>query len=268
MRTSIKSTTAILAIMLSTTFGCQGQRHSEPTEEAQASSVAVPFDLGLSTYLSGPATPITFDVDSRFILNTTKERLRTAKTIYDIVPADPRQEIVSYASVSIRIFKDEKQTDIVAIGDGPELNAAQQKLLRSLDYSDSFLIRAEFTEKSGRMEGTNWNYSSPHVTIVPEVQALNSSGKEALIAHVKAGTSGFGYVVEADKLRPGKVRFTVNTAGKIEGVQLSSSSGYATFDQRMIDLIRTLPGTWEPARNANGDKVDQEFVFSFGTVGC
>ena len=53
------------------------------------------------------------------MLTVTKEKLHAAKTIYDIVPGDPKQEIVSYSSVSIRTFVDEQQTDIVEIGDRP-----------------------------------------------------------------------------------------------------------------------------------------------------
>lgn len=49
---------------------------------------------------------------------------------------------------------------------------------------------------------------------------------------------------------------------------MTSSSGYAALDERVIQLVNTLPGNWEPATNAAGEKVEQEFVFSFGTVGC
>jgi hypothetical protein len=36
----------------------------------------------------------------------------------------------------------------------------------------------------------------------------------------------------------------------------------------MIELVKAIPGTWEAATNSNGDKVEQELVFSFGTIGC
>ena len=261
--------TTALAVLISTTTGCKGQLGTEPLDGTQATSVAaVPFDLGMSTYLNEAPTPIAYDVDSRFMLTVTKETLHAAKTIYDIVPGDPKQEIVSYSSVSIRVFENEKQTDMVEIGISPELSPAQLKLLRTLDYSSSFLIRAEFTEKNVATGKTKWNYSSPHVTIVPEKQAVNSGGKDALIGHVKNGTSGFAYMVDAKTLQPGKIEFTVTKAGAVSDVRLSLSSGYPALDQRVIELIRTIPGSWEPATNAVGEKVEQEFVFSFGKVGC
>jgi hypothetical protein len=36
----------------------------------------------------------------------------------------------------------------------------------------------------------------------------------------------------------------------------------------MTELITNFPGTWEPAENSKGEKVDQELVVSFGLMGC
>jgi hypothetical protein len=33
-------------------------------------------------------------------------------------------------------------------------------------------------------------------------------------------------------------------------------------------LANNLPGKWQPAENAKGEKVDQVLVLSFGIVGC
>ena len=260
--------TSVLVALVSITIGCTGQPGSTAVGDVPVTqAAAVPFHTGLS-YLNEAPTEIAFDVDNRFILTVTKEKLHAAKTIYDIVPGDPKVEVVSYSSVSIRTYVDEQQTDIVEIGDRPELTPAQRELLRSLDYSSNFLIRAEFRQKSGETGQTSWNYASPHITIVPEKQAVNSDGKEAMIAHVKKGTSGFGYMVDANTLRSGKINFTVTQDGTLSDVHLTSSSGYAALDERVIQLVNTLPGSWEPATNAAGEKVEQEFVFSFGTVGC
>ena len=260
--------TSVLVALVSITIGCTGQPGSKPLGEAPVTQAAIiPFHTGLS-YLSEAPTEIAYDVDTRFILTVTKEKLHAAKTIYDIVPAHPKQGILSYSSVSIRIIEDEKQSDIVEIGDRPELTAAQVALLRSLDYSSNFVIRVDIRGQNGEAGQAPWTYATPHVTIVPEKQAVNSGGKEAMIAHVKKGTSGFGYMVDAKTLRSGKITFTVTQAGTLSDVRLTSSSGYRDLDERVMELVNTLPGSWEPATNAAGEKVEQEFVFSFGTVGC
>jgi TonB family protein len=97
---------------------------------------------------------------------------------------------------------------------------------------------------------------------------VNSLGKDAMIAHVQNGTSAFAYLVDAQTLRSGKVHLTVDKAGTVSGVRLSESSGYPALDARVLELLNTLPGTWSAASNAAGEAVEQEFVFSFGTVGC
>ena len=51
-------------------------------------------------------------------------------------------------------------------------------------------------------------------------------------------------------------------------VELEESSGYPAIDKTMIELLTNAPGKWKPAKNAKGEKVDQQLVFSFGEVGC
>jgi hypothetical protein len=255
-----------LAALLSITAGCNGQPQPKPFDGSPTTSAAV-VSLGLGTYLGAP-TAIHFDLAPRFIATVTKEQLRAARTIHDIVPSEPDREIVSYSSVSIRTIVDDKQTDIVAVGTSPVLDRAQLELLRSLDYSSDFLVRSEFTERDPATGLTRGNYASPHVTIVPEHQAANSLGKEALVAHVRNGTTALAHVVDPKALRAGMVQFTVDRTGTVAKLRLTGSSGYPLLDQRVLELLNTLPGTWQAATNAAGEAVEQDFVFSFGVVGC
>ncbi len=269
MRTTMNSTTPVLVALLSIAIGCQGQPGPGPVGgKPMASAATVPLHLDLSTYLYGTYTEIAYDLDSRFLLTVTKEQLRAARTIHDIVPGHLKQELVSYSAVSIRTLENEDQTDMVAVGSDHVLSAAQLELLRSLDYSSNFVIHAEYTETNPANGSIGRYLATPHLTIVPEQEAVNSTGNMAMIAHVKNGTSAFAYSVDAGTLRPGKITFTVNQEGTVSDVRISVSSGYPALDQRVIELVHTLPGTWKPATNAAGDAVEQEFVFSFGTVGC
>lgn len=269
MKTNLQSTPLALMALVTIAVGCQGQPQSEPFDGTPSTeAMVVPLDLGLTTSMHMRPTPIMYDLDSRFLLTATKEQLHKAKTIHDLVPGHLKREGVTYTTVSIRSFEGDQETDVVAVGEGDVLDAAQQKLLHSLDYSQSFVLRAKYSDHTGGADAKGWDMATPHVTIVPEHEAVNSIGKEAMIAHVKQGTSAFAYMVDAKALRPGKICFTVNSDGTILDVRLTQSAGHAPLDQRVIDLINTLPGTWTPASNAAGEPVDQEFVFSFGTVGC
>lgn len=269
MKKSMSTTTSVLAVMVCITTGCTGQPKTEPLDVTPTTqAVVAPFDLGMSTYLNRTPVKITYDLDSRFILTVTKERLRAARTIHDIIPGHLEQDGVSYTAVSIRILEGERTTDIVEVGEGHALNAAQLKLLHSLDYSSNFMIRATYSVKNRASGVTSWDVATPHVTVVPEQEAMNSNGMEALIEHVEQGTADFPYLVDADKLQAGKVVFTVNEAGALTDVRLTGSAGYPALDTRVLELVNTFPGTWAPATNAAGQPVPQEFIFSFGTVGC
>jgi TonB family protein len=263
----MNSAFSALAALLTLSSGCNGQPQPEPLAVTPTTSAAaVPMNMG--AFLWATPTAIHYDLDSRFLLTVTKEQLRAAKTIHDIVPGHLEQEGVSYYAVSIRTVEREGGTEIAVSGTDRVLDAEQLKFLWSLDYSDSFVIHARSRANNGAAETTGGNYFTPHVTIVPEQEAANSVGREALIAHVQNGTSAFAYMVDAKTLRPGKVYFTVDKAGTVSDVRLSESSGYPLLDTRVMELMNTLPGTWKPATNAAGEAVEQEFVFSFGTVGC
>ena len=71
-----------------------------------------------------------------------------------------------------------------------------------------------------------------------------------------------------DGLRPGKVFFTVTTTGEIENIKVVQTSGYDSLDEKMVDVIKSLPSNWTSAKDANGTPVDQELVVSFGKMGC
>lgn len=267
MKTNMNITFSALAAVWTLTGGCTGQPQPASLVGTPTTSAAV-APLGPGTSLGATSTAIHYDLDSRFLLTVTKDQLRAAKTIHDIVPEHLVEEGVSYSSVSIRTVEREGGSELVASGTDGVLNAEQRKFLWSLDYSDHFVIHAWSRPSNGAAEATSRNYFTPHVTIVPEQEAANSLGTEAMIAHVQHGTSAFAYLVDANTLRPGKVYFTVDKAGTVSGIRLSASSGYPLLDTRVLELMNTLPGTWKPATNGAGEAVDQEFVFSFGTVGC
>ena len=269
MKANITFTLPALAALVLSTVGCNGQPKTEPFDGTPTTqAAAVPMDLGVITFLDGTPMEIIYDLDSRFLLTVTKEQLRTARTIQDVVPEYLKEDGSTYSTVSIRVLDGDKDTEVVEVGEGPILNPAQQALLRSLDYSSNFVIRAKFTGKDNASGTTGWELANPYVTVVPEQEAVNSAGREALMAYLRQGTSAFPYIVDAKKLRSGKITFTVDRTGTVSNVRLTSSAGYPALDARVLELMNTLPGTWAPATNAKGERVDQEFVFSFGTVGC
>ncbi len=208
-----------------------------------------------------------YDVGPRF--NPIKKGdLDKAISIDDFFDEEQIQSMVSLKSVSIIIIINDKQSDIRETGYSGVLNDAQLKLLRSADYSTNFLIRADYMEKNKETGNLEDSYSTPHLTIVPEKQAVYVNGKDALITYLRESSKEVRVNVQADKLQPAKLFFTVTEKGTIDNVKLDRTSNYPSVDKKMIELITNTPGKWVPAENSNGEKVDQELVVSFGLMGC
>ena len=209
-----------------------------------------------------------YDVDSRYRGTISKEDLDKVSSMADFLPKEQIKSIVSFHSVTIIFIDDNYESIISEAGESGVFNAAQLKLLQSAAYSTNILIRAEYQEKNEYTGQLYDNYTTPHLTVVPEKEAVYVSGKDALIEYLKENSKDQTTIVTEDKLQPGKVCFTVSRNGTISNVNLSATSGYPSVDKTMIELITHAPGKWEPAANSKGEKVDQELVFSFGIVGC
>ena len=208
-----------------------------------------------------------YDVGPRFS-PIKKETIDKATAIDDFFDEEQMQRIVNLTSTSVILFIDNKQSDIRATGDSFKLNEAQLKLLQSSNYSTNLIVRVDYQtigEENGKLID---DYSTPHLTIVPQKQASYLFGKDAIKYYLKENSKEARIGVDPDKLKPAKLFFTVTKKGTIENIHLDSSSNYPVVDKKMIEIISNLPGEWEPAENTKGEKVDQELVVSFGLMGC
>lgn len=206
-----------------------------------------------------------YNVSTRFA-PVTKGAIDRAQSIVDFLPKTQTQGIDSYKSVKIFILDDFRQTEVYEVGTSDVLTEAQINLLRSATYSANILVRADYQLKYGTT--TYDRYFTPHLTIVPEKQAYYMEGHEALITYLKSKSQDLTASLPTDKLKAGKIYFTINPEGKLTNPDLKASCGFAEIDSEMIKLIKTTPGKWSPAVNEKGEKVSQKLVFSFGIIGC
>ncbi|MFT4612406.1 MAG: hypothetical protein ACJA1H_002175 [Glaciecola sp.] len=210
-----------------------------------------------------------YDVGTRFS-PIKKADLNSLRSFDDIIEQEHAQRIIAYTSLTVFLVQDDKKMNTKAVGTSGEFNTKQLKMLQDFDTSTNLVIRAEYQgkhEETGVVEDT---YSSPYFTIVPEKQAVYADGKEALITFLKEkGKAAVAKAhVDAKKLKPAKLYFTVTTNGTVDKVKLDRSSNYPEIDDFMIELIQKTPRNWIPAENSNGEKVEQELVVSFGLLGC
>lgn len=208
-----------------------------------------------------------YDVGPRY--NPIKKtKVDDARTISDLLDSEVVASIVSLQSVNIALVENDKKTDVRENGTTATLTDGQLQLLRSFDYSTNFEVRAHYRKKNGNTGILVSDFRSPYFTIVPEKQAVYSYGKEAFLYYLREESKEAGANVDSQNLKAAKLSFRVTEQGAVEVIELERSSGYPEVDQKMMELISNLPGSWKPAENAEGKKVNQEFVISFGARGC
>lgn len=212
-------------------------------------------------------TDFFYDFGPRFQMTISKSELNKALTVADILPSDDLKNITRYKSVNVVIIKNDEQTDIHAKGFSEKFTESQLKLFRSMDYSTNFLLRTDFESNSNETR-EDFNFITPHMTVVPEKQAKYIEGKKAFLNFISVTNKKNTLNLDEKKLQPAKLYFTINKNGKVENINLDRSCGYSNIDIDMIEIITNSDGKWMPAENAEGENVPQVLVLSYGLIGC
>jgi len=268
MKKSILISCLALSTLSVTAYAYMNWSRSEPAPLKGGASCKKPITAYAFNYALNPIADadLLYDVSSRFLATIAKDKLHGAISILDIIPAEGKEGLENFHTVSVGVIRDGK--DVIEEGQGDALNAAQMKLLQTADYSTNIHINSLCMKRnatSGELENYELVY---YITVTPEKEAFYLGGREALIAWLKANLEEETAIIEKDKLRPGQVSFTVTREGTVEDVRLTSSCGYATVDEALVEQIRSMPQRWTPATDAKGEFVDQGLVFFFGMQGC
>lgn len=216
--------------------------------------------------------PLDFDfvykIEPRFLSTITKESLSNAEYITDIVEVRNQESIESFYNISITSFHDDNQLRFEEKSHNHVLSSGQKKLFSSMDCTSSFYITGN-SKRTDPNKGTDiLDTIVNYITVVPNKQASYQAGHHELIQYLKAYSLSDISIAKKDNIKPGKISFVVTKNGNINSVQLTASSGYSSIDDKMLELIQHIPGTWNIAENAQGEYVDQELTFFFGLLGC
>ena len=251
------STLTILSLLF---FGFTNWNTTNIAEEKSVDNELLSFDQNVKK-----KTPdLYYGVDTRFAA-VKKSDIFKATTIYDFLNEGEKQQISLINSVKIIIIKNNQQSEIRASGINDQLTDAQLKILRSTDYFSHFTVRTEFRGKNKETGKLEDRFFGPHITVVPDKQAIYNDGKDALLNYLKDSSMESMDVIEGDDLGALKISFLVTKEGAVSNVKHDAmTSGYASIDQKLIELIKNIPGEWTPAENSEGEKIDYEFVFTFG----
>lgn len=242
--------------------------HKDQPRLLAAAENAAPLNYGpIGPMLENAPPDFLVNIDSRFLLQLTKEQVNNALTIFDIFPPEDVVDVAEYDLVKISIGADEPENE-KEIGTTTSFNEAQRKLLASIDYSTNFILRTNIKRKNKHNDQLSYDYIAYFVTVVPEKEATYSEGMDALINYLKLKALEEKIIIDNNKLKPGRLNFTVAKTGELTDIHLDSSSGYSEMDKKLETLLHNLPGTWTPAEDSKGSVVDQKLVLFFGIQGC
>ena len=216
------------------------------------------------------------DLDLHYRVSTrwksmTKKEIKEINSIVEILNNDAMYKREAFKNVTISILHNDKDVRDIKqfeMGQSEMFNTAQRELLNAVDYSTNLRITAlskRTNIKTGVVEDDS---SVVYLTIIPEKEAEFEGGNDALIQYLKKSSKDKTAIIREDQLQPGKVFFTVTKKGTIKHIKIIDTSGYASIDKELVKIISNMPKKWTPAENSKGEKVDQEFVFFFGTQGC
>ena len=244
------------------------QMNTIESAQVNAPSCVAALDYGLISSVYKPAPDLLYKVEHRFMTTITKEALDKAESIADILPIRATQGVELYRDVEVSILHNDTEFRETRKGEGAMLNTSQKSLLQSVNHSANIHIRANYKVQSEATWRVGNDYLTYYITVVPDQEATYSLGYDALIEYLRHNSREKTAGITKENLKPGKVRFTVSQNGTVKKVKLVSTSGYPLVDDRLVELVRNMPGKWNPAENSKGEKIDQELVFFFGIEGC
>jgi hypothetical protein len=259
---------AMLNVLVFCFTSCKNTIKTNDPNSSNSNDLAL-INSNLERTASKKNPDLYYGVDTRFEAYT-KEDIHKAKTIYDFLTKEEAQQIAYINSVDVIIIKDNEQSRIREYGTNDRLTPGQLKLLRATEHFSHFTIRTEFKEKNTENGNLEERFFGPHITVVPQKQAIYRDGKESLITYFRKNSKESMNVIKEDKLGAIKLSFIITKEGTISNVQHDAmTTGYSSLDDKFIELIKNIPGPWIPAENSKGEHVDQELVFTFGPAnGC
>ena len=268
MKQRILLSCALLGVLSLAAFGFINKEEKKVGEDKQTDALqegSFVYDFLLKKQNT---TNFVYEINNRFFASIAKDDLANAQSILDIFTPRHKQSTISYYNITISTYHENREMQLKQKGESEVLTNDQIQLLQSLDYGESFYITGNIKRKGEACDVIFEDTVVLYLTVVPHQAALYASGNDALLSYLKENSRETVAIAHKDQLQPGKISFKISKDGMLGEVKLTNSSGYASIDKKMLELFQHIPGNWNPATNAKGEKVDQELVFFFGEIGC
>lgn len=249
-----------LVIVVFNTSNCVAQNHSYLASVNNSASIA---DDGQA---------LRYNVRPQYLRPMSLEVLGNAKLVSEIIPGYPLNWINSYVAVEILVTTN-KQI-VKAVGLNELLTAEQKTILRKADPGTEVVVNVKYKYKepaSNEMLDKEMHASVTAVsgitTVAPENDASFKGGYPQMVKYFNK--NGILPIFEKGPkvLQQAVVGFTVNADGAITNTKIVATSGDTQTDALLLESIAKMP-IWIPAKDLNGSKVQQEFIFNVGMSGC
>ncbi len=213
----------------------------------------------------GFAQQLNYDIRGDYRSPITKATLNTAKSMTDINPGYPSSWVSGYISVAVQATCNGKV--MMAYGKDEQLSKDQLRILKMADIGTEVVVDVRYNPDAASGKNTIKKIHFTY-TVIPEVEARYPGGKELLNQYVKQNVIDKIDTTFIKQLKLVTVRFSIDKNGYTTDVQIDETSGYDNIDQLLLKTINTMQ-KWQPAENAKGEKVQQDFVLSLGNaIGC
>ncbi|MFY0674634.1 MAG: hypothetical protein JXQ87_14640 [Bacteroidia bacterium] len=268
MKKSFLITVSSLLLVSIATFGYV--KLSETDLNTEVSCAEVDEENELTSQEIGPfqSEEFIYRIGHRFNTAVTKSQVAKANSIFDLLPYDAPDidRLSEFAYNKVDTFPNKDQTYLYS--DGEALSPQQKTMLNEMSISSNFFIASNCkfaNSESGLLEDYRLVY---HITVVPDQSAEYSLGLDSLYNLMRSANNKYMAGIDWERLWPGRVAFCINKKGEVTRVVTEMASGQKDIDANMVELIKSMPGTWSPAKDAQGNPVKQEFNFFYGIEGC
>ena len=260
----IKITVLVASVLLSITAFVFTESQSTNARVCQASeAIAVDFPEKIKSN----TPPFFYGVDSRFMHQVTKKQLQEANSIVDIYPENTVDDSQEFNEIKLTIMPD-PEVEISKKVNNRLLSAAQKELLQKCDYSSNLYLTSYYSTFDMATANTINNHIVYYMTVIPEVEAEYDGGKPAMLRYLRDKMEDQTSMIDMEKVKPGRIKFTIDKKGVVRNINLDSSSGFSEIDKAFLTHIGMMPGKWTPAKNAKGENISQELFFFYGSFGC
>lgn len=257
----------IIALVVSVFAGFTAYMLSEKEVACNATPpVASTIDIDFNPNSVADEQPFYYGIDSRFMHQVTRERVLTAQTIEDLYPENTVSATQKFTEIKLSLM--DPEIELSERDYGKLLSPAQKELLRTCNYASNLYLTSYYSSFDMNSASKIHNHIVYYMTVIPEVEAEYEGGRAAVIRYLREQMNEQTKDIPTSEIKPGRIKFTVDKKGIVRNVSVDSPSGFVEIDEAFLTHIAMMPGEWTPAKNANGENIDQELIFFYGSFGC